>query len=170
MAESTIQHSCMYVTLFSRRAAAHNLQQPDHNSDWWLGAGPQPILSGPALGPLLQRPQGLQHGGRGRSQHPHRGQRAAGGGVALLHHAAVQHHGQPLRDVHVHHGDHHHHHRVQPAGQADDAAGAPAGKAVLPFVRVIAASLLMSFNMLTRRSVTLSTSCWIIIHCVMSVF
>ncbi|KAI4813353.1 hypothetical protein KUCAC02_024682, partial [Chaenocephalus aceratus] len=32
-------------------AAANNLQQPNHYTDWRLGAGPEWILSGPALGP-----------------------------------------------------------------------------------------------------------------------
>lgn len=60
--ESKVQCSCMYVTLFFRRATAYNLQQPNHYTDWGLGARSERILSRPALRTLLQWVKGVQHG------------------------------------------------------------------------------------------------------------
>lgn len=88
------------------RPAADNLQHPGHYLH--RRQRPEATLPGPALRPLLQRPQSPQHGRRGPRQHQGERQRAAGGRRAGQQGRSTHHHLGAAGDVHHLYRDHHH--------------------------------------------------------------
>lgn len=110
------------------RPAADNLQHPGHHLH--RRERPQTALPGPALRPLLQRPQGPQHGRRGPRQHQGERQRATGGRRADQQGSGAHHHLGATRDVHHLHWDHHHavHHHHPQAALTTDYPGRTVGQ------------------------------------------
>lgn len=108
------------------RPAADNLQHPGHYLH--RGERPEAALPGPALRPLLQRPQSPQHGRRGPRQHQGERQRAAGGRRAGQPGRGAHHHLGASGDVHHLHRDHHHpvHHHHQETALAPHHSGTAA--------------------------------------------
>lgn len=108
------------------RPAADNLQHPGHHLH--RREQPEAALPGPALRPLLQRPQGSQHGRRGPRQHQGERQRAAGGRRSNQQGRGPHHHLGAARDVHHLHWDHHHavHHDHPQAALATNHPGTSA--------------------------------------------
>ncbi len=88
------------------RPATDNLQHPGHYLH--RRKRPEATLPGPALWPLLQRPQSPQHGRRGPRQHQGERQRAAGGRRAGQQGRGAHHHLGATWDVHHLYWDHHH--------------------------------------------------------------